>query len=160
MLLLIIILILLILIYIVRISNNNDIIRKNIKTEEDKKIIKEEKKKLHFTKVSKILTLASLLCLIVFIISDFTSIDYYIMDYLTTEFITEQEFNRILYLIPGYIVIANLIYVQVNIGDFLLNYFKTQEEELEININKEKIMSLLYKKKPSTTEEEPPKTEN
>lgn len=153
MILLIIILILLVLVYIVRISNNNDLIKNNVKTEKDKQLIKQEKKKQHFTKISIALTIISILSLICFLLADFTSIDYFIMDYFATDFITEQEFDRLLYFVPAYIMISNLIYTQVNIGDFILKHFKTKEEELEININKEKLLGLLYKKKPVNEEE-------
>ena len=49
-------------------------------------------------------------------------------------------------------MIINLIYIQVNIGDKILNYFKTQEEELAIELGaaKEIVMGILYKKKPTT----------
>ena len=85
---------------------------------------------------------------------DFTSIDYFILDYVSADFVTEPEFDRLLYFTPAFIMISNLIYTQVNIGDFLLKFFKTQEEELEIKINKEALMGLLYKKKPTTEEEQ------
>lgn len=158
MLILLIVLILLVLVYIVRISNNNDIITKNMKTVEDKAYIQKIKKEQHLTKVSIILTIASVLLLIAFIIADFTSIDYLIMDYFATDFITEGEFNKLLYFTPAMLMLVNLIYTQVNIGDILLKYFKTQEEELELGEAKEKLMSLLYKKKPTT--EETKKSEN
>ena len=158
MLILLIVLILLVLVYIVRISNNNDIINKNMKTVEDKEYIQKIKKEQHLTKVSIVLTIASVLLLIAFIIADFTSIDYLIMDYFGTDFITEDEFNKLLYFTPAMLMLVNLIYTQVNIGDILLKYFKTQEEELELTEAKEKLMSLLYKKKPTT--EETKKSEN
>ena len=158
MLILLIVLILLVLVYIVRISNNNDIINKNMKTVEDNEYIQKIKKEQHLTKVSIVLTIASVLLLIAFIIADFTSIDYLIMDYFATDFITEDEFNKLLYFTPAMLMLVNLIYTQVNIGDILLKYFKTQEEELELTEAKEKLMSLLYKKKPST--EETKKSEN
>ena len=158
MLILLIVLILLVLVYIVRISNNNDIINKNMKTVEDKEYIQKIKKEQHLTKVSIVLTIASVLLLIAFIIADFTSIDYLIMDYFATDFITEDEFNKLLYFTPAMLMLVNLIYTQVNIGDILLKYFKTQEEELELTEAKEKLMSLLYKRKPST--EETKKSEN
>ena len=154
MILLLIIFILLVLIYIVRISNNNDIIKNNAKTVEQMQVIKTEKKKQHLTKVSKTLTLISIVLLIVFLLMDFTSIDYFILDYVSADFVTEPEFDRLLYFAPAFIMISNLIYTQVNIGDFLLKFFKTQEEELEIKLNKEAIMGLLYKKKPTNEEEQ------
>lgn len=154
MILLLIIFILLVLIYIVRISNNNDIIKNNAKTVEQMQVIKTEKKKQHLTKVSKALTLISIVLLIVFLLMDFTSIDYFILDYVSADFVTEPEFDRLLYFAPAFIMITNLIYTQVNIGDFLLKFFKTQEEEVEIKLNKEAIMGLLYKKKPTNEEEQ------
>lgn len=154
MILLLIIFILLVLIYIVRISNNNDIIKNNAKTVEQMQVIKTEKKKQHLTKVSKALTLISIVLLIVFLLMDFTSVDYFILDYVSADFVTEPEFDRLLYFAPAFIMISNLIYTQVNIGDFLLKFFKTQEEELEIKLNKEAIMGLLYKKKPTNEEEQ------
>lgn len=158
MLILSIVFILLILVYIVRISNNNDIIKKNIKTEEDKLFIKEVKKAEHKTKVSIVLFISAIIILIIFLICDLTNYDYIIYDYFAIGFVEELEFDRLLYFVPAYIVIANVIYTQVNIGDKLLKYFKTKEEELEINIDKEKILSFLYKKKPTSTEEK--KSEN
>ncbi|MBE6146060.1 MAG: hypothetical protein E7171_05500 [Firmicutes bacterium] len=153
MILLLLILILLVLIYIVRISNNNDIIKNNAKTVEQMQVINAEKKKQHFTKVSKALFAISAISLIAFLLMDLTSIDYFLLDYFSAEFVTEPEFDRLLYFIPVYCLICNLIYTQVNIGDFLLKFFKTQEEELEIKINKEAIMGLLYKKKPTNEEQ-------
>ena len=152
-----IIFILLVLIYIVRISNNNDIIKKNLKTEEDKLFIKEVKKAEHKTKVSFALFITAIVILIIFLICDFTNYDYIIYDYFAVDFVEEPEFNPLLYFTPAYIVIVNLIYTQVNIGDKLLRYFKTKEEELEINIDKDKLLSILYKKKPTTDEK---KSEN
>jgi hypothetical protein len=84
---------------------------------------------------------------------DFTSIDYFLADYFSADFVTEQEFDRLLYFVPCYTLISNLIYTQVNIGDFLLKHFKTKEEELEIKINKKQLLGLLYKKKPTTEEQ-------
>lgn len=153
MIVLLLILILLILIYIVRISNNNDIIKNNAKTVEQMQVINAEKKKQHKTKVSKTLFAISAISLVVFLLMDFTSIDYFVLDYVSADFVTEPEFDILLYFIPAYVLISNLIYTQVNIGDFLLKFFKTQEEELEIKINKETIMGLLYKKKPTNEEQ-------
>ena len=150
MILLLIILILLILVYMVRVSNNDDIIKNNLKYETDKTNIKNAKKHFSKSKLSLILTFASIILLIVFIIMDFTSIDAQIINYFSTNFHKEKEFERMYYFLPFYIIVGNAIYTQVRIGDFLLKYFKTQEEELEIKINKEKIMGLLYKKKTTT----------
>lgn len=153
MIILLLILILLILIYAVRISNNNDIIKNNAKTVEQMQIINEEKKKQHLTKVSKALFAVSAISLVILLLMQFTSIEYIILDYISPDFITEPEFDKLLYFIPAYVLISNLIYTQVNIGDFLLKFFKTQEEELEIKINKDSIMGLLYKKKPTKEEQ-------
>ena len=153
MIVLLLILILLILIYIVRISNNNDIIKNNAKTVEQMEIINQEKKKQYLTKVSKTLFAISAISLVAFLLMDFTTIDYFVLDYVSSDFVTEPEFDRLLYFVPAYVLISNLIYTQVNIGDFLLKFFKTKEEELEININKEAIMGLLYKKKPTNEEQ-------
>lgn len=150
MILLLIILILLILVYMVRVSNNEDIIKNNLKYETDKTNIKNAKKHFSKSKASLILTFASIIVLIVFIIMDFTSIDAQIIDYFSTDFYKEQEFERMYYFLPLYVIVGNAIYIQVRTGDFLLKYFKTQEEEFEIKINKEKIMGLLYKKKTTT----------
>ncbi len=159
MILLIIILILLVLVYFVRISNNNDLINNNAKTEEDMQAIKEGKRKQYKSKVFIILTIASILLLIAFILFDFTNIDYILMDYFSADFVTEQEFDKLFYFIPAFLLITNLIYTQVNIGDFILRYFKTKEEEMEIKINKDTIMGLLYKKK-TTTDNNQTKTGN
>lgn len=138
----------------VRISNNNDIIKNNAKTIEQMQFIKKEKKKQHSTKIFKILTAVSALSLIIFLLMDFTHLDYIIKDYFSTDFTTEQEFDRLLYFVPAYVMISNLIYTQVNIGDFLLKFFQTQEEELDIKINKDTIMGILYKKKPDNNEKQ------
>ena len=154
MILLFIILILLILVYAVRISNNNDIVKNNSKTEEDKDFVKKTKKEQHLTKISILLFISGIVLSIGLIVSDFTNIDYLIADYLATDFVEEKELNRLFYFIPAFIIVGNLIYIQVNIGDKLLDYFKTKEEEFEINIDKEKLLSLLYKKKPIKEEQE------
>lgn len=153
MILLIIIFILLVLVYIVRKSNNEDLIKNNAKYQEELQDIQAARKKEYKGKIFIYLTIGSIVLLIAFILCDFTSLDYIIQDYMSADFITEQEFERLFYFIPAYIMIANLIYAEVNIGDFILRYFKTKEEELEININKEKLLGLLYKKKPSTEQE-------
>ena len=150
--LLAIILFVLIIVYIIRISNNNDIIKKHIKTEEDKAFIKKTKKEQHKTKLSLALFGISIVVLIICLICDYTTIDYILLDYFSTEFIKEPEFNKLFYFTTPYILIINLIYTQVNIGDKILNYFKTQEEELAIELGaaKEIVMGILYKKKPTT----------
>ena len=153
MILLFIILLLLILVYIVRISNNNDIVKNNSKSEEDQIFVNKTKKEQHMTKISILLFIVGIVLFIGLIVSDFTNIDYLIADYLATDFVEEKELNRLFYFIPAFIIVGNLIYTQVNIGDKLLAYFKTKEEELEINIDKEKILSLLYKKKPAKEED-------
>ena len=153
MILLFIILLLLILVYIVRISNNNDIVKNNSKSEEDQIFVNKTKKEQHMTKISILLFIVGIASFIGLIISDFTNIDYLIADYIATDFVEEQELNRLFYFIPAFIIVCNLIYIQVNIGDKLLNYFKTKEEEFELNIDKEKILSLLYKKKPAKEED-------
>lgn len=153
MILLIIIFALLVVVYIARKSNNDDLVKKNAKYQEELQIIKERKKKEYKGKVFIVLSVASIVLLIAFILCDFTSIDYIVADYMSAEIVQEQEFERLFYFIPAFIMVTNLIYAEVNIGDFILRYFKTKEEEVEININKEKIMSLLYKKKPTTEEE-------
>lgn len=154
MIVLLIVLIFLTLIYIVRISNNNDIIKNNAKTVEQIQYIKKEKKKYFKTTSFKILTIASIISLIIFLLMDFTNLDYVLADYFSTQFVTEQEFNRLYYFVPAYIMISNLIYTQVTIGDFLLKFFQTQEEELDIKINKDTLMGLLYKKKPNQNNEQ------
>ena len=62
------------------------------------KAIKEGKRKQYKSKVFIILTIASILLLIAFILFDFTNIDYILMDYFSADFVTEQEFDRLLYL--------------------------------------------------------------
>ena len=133
MIVLLLILILLILIYIVRISNNNDIIKNNAKTVEQMEIINQEKKKQYLTKVSKTLFAISAISLVAFLLMDFTTIDYFVLDYVSSDFVTEPEFDRLLYFVPAYVLISNLIYTQVNIGDFLLKFFKTNDR---IDFNK------------------------
>ena len=159
MLLLSIVFILLVIIYIIRISNNKDIIQKNKKTDEDKAYIKKIKKKEHTNIISTIFFISAIVALTVIILCDYTSIDYVIADYFAESFIEEKELNKLLYFIPAYILIVNLVYIQVRIGDKLLTYFKTIEEELKLNINidKEKLLGLIYKKK--TSSEETKKTE-
>ena len=104
MILLFIILLLLILIYIVRISNNDDIVKNNSKSEEDKIFVNKTKKEQHMTKISIFLFIIGIASFIGLIISDFTNIDYLIADYLATDFVEEQELNRLFYFIPAFII--------------------------------------------------------
>lgn len=141
----IIILALFIIIYTIKQSNNEDIIKENCKSKEQLANINNAKKVFSKTKVSNIVLILDLLILIIFLICDFTSLDAQIIDYISSDFYTESDFDRTLYFIPIYIYIARLIYNQVKYGEFLLKFFNVKEPVLEENL----IKTLLYKKKPS-----------
>lgn len=140
---LIIILIFLILLYIVRISNNKDIIKENSKDIiTDKANIKNARKYYSKKKLFKFLLYISVLILIVIILCDFTDIEYQIIDFFSTDFSTEQDINKQLYLLPIYILVIRGIILEVKVGDFLFKYFKVEEPILEEN----PLKSILYKK--------------
>lgn len=140
---LIIILIFLILLYIVRISNNKDIIKENSKDIiTDKANIKNARKYYSKKKLFKFLLYISILILIVILLCDFTDIEYQIIDFFSTDFSTEQDINKQLYLLPIYILVIRGIILEVKVGDFLFKYFKVEEPILEEN----PLKSILYKK--------------
>ena len=82
--------------------------------------------------------------LIVLLLSQYTDIDKYIIDYLSTEFYQEKALDTTLYYIPIYIIIMRFIVIEVKVGDYLYKYFKVEEPHLEEN----PLKSILYKKKP------------
>lgn len=140
----IIVLILLILVEYVKQSNNDDLIKENGKTQEQIANINNAKKVFRKTKTSLIVLAIAILSLMICLVCDFTSIDAAIIDYLSTDFYTEEAFDRTLYFLPIYIFIAREIIIQVKIGEFLLKFFNVEEPVLEENLLK----TLLYKKKP------------
>lgn len=144
------VLILLIVILVIKILSNKDIIKENSKNETDIANVKYAKKYYRKTKTATITLLVSIFILIMLLICDFTDFDKYIIDYFSTEFYVEQEFNRTLYFIPIYIYIARCIIIEVNIGDYLYKYFKVEEPQLEENLLK----SILYKKPKQVTPQE------
>lgn len=148
---LIIVLIFLILLYIVRISNNKDIIKQNSKDQiTDKANIKNARKHFANKKTFKYLLLLTILLTIVFLISDFTSIEAEVIDYFALDFYQEQEFNRILYLIPIYIVVVRNIILEVKMGEFLFKYYKVDEPVLDeslLKIMSEQLPKVVIKKK-------------
>lgn len=147
---LIIILIFLILLYIVRISNNKDIIKENSKDIiTDKANIKNARKYYSKKKLFKFLLYISILIVIVILLCDFTDIEYQIIDFFSTDFSTEQDINKQLYLLPIYILVIRGIILEVKIGDFLFKYFKVEEPILEEN----PLKSILYKK-PKTNKQD------
>ena len=148
---LIIVLIFLILLYIVRISNNNDIIKQNSKDQiTDKANIKNARKHFANKKTFKYLLLLTILLTIVFLISDFTSIEAEVIDYFALDFYQEQEFNRIFYLIPIYIIVVRNIILEVKMGEFLFKYYKVDEPVLDeslLKIMSEQLPKVVIKKK-------------
>lgn len=148
---LIIVLIFLILLYIVRISNNQDIIKQNSKDKiTDTANIKNARKHFSNKKTFKYLLLLAILLIIFFLISDFTSIEAQIIDFFAYDFYEEQEFNKLLYLVPIYIIIVRNIILEVKMGEFLFKYYKVDEPELDeslLKIMSEQIPKVIIKKK-------------
>lgn len=148
---LIIVLIFLILLYIVRISNNQDIIKQNSKDKiTDTANIKNARKHFSSKKTFKYLLLLAILLIIFFLISDFTSIEAQIIDFFAYDFYEEQDFNKLLYLIPIYIIIVRNIILEVKMGEFLFKYYKVDEPELDeslLKIMSEQIPKVIIKKK-------------
>lgn len=133
----------LIIVELIKKSNNDDLIKENCKNQEQYENIINAQKVYHRTKLSKILIAITALILIIFILWDFTSIEVAIIEFISPEFYTETPFDRTLYFIPIYVLVAREIIIQVKIGEFLLKYFNVEEPVLEENI----IKSILYKKK-------------
>ncbi len=147
---LIIVLVFLILLYLVRVSNNKDIIKANSKDKTtDNANIKNARKYYSKKKSFRFLLYISILILIVILLCDFTSIEYQIIDYFSTDFQTEQDINKQLYLLPIYILVIREIILEVKVGDFLFKYFKVEEPVLEEN----PLKSILYKK-PKTNKQD------
>lgn len=148
---LIIVLIFLILLYIVRISNNQDIIKQNSKDKiTDTANIKNARKHFSSKKTFKYLLLLAILLIIFFLISDFTSIEAQIIDFFAYDFYEEQDFNKLLYLVPIYIIIVRNIILEVKMGEFLFKYYKVDEPELDeslLKIMSEQIPKVIIKKK-------------
>lgn len=148
---LIIVLIFLILLYIVRISNNQDIIKQNSKDKiTDTANIKNARKHFSNKKTFKYLLLLAILLIIFFLISDFTSIEAQIIDFFAYDFYEEQDFNKLLYLVPIYIIIVRNIILEVKMGEFLFKYYKVDEPELDeslLKIMSEQIPKVIIKKK-------------
>ena len=136
-------LICLIIIEMIKKSNNDDLIKENCKSQEQYENIKNAKKVFHQTKTANFLLILAIATLIIFILCDFTSIEATIIDYISADFFDETKFDRTLYFVPFYILIAREIIIQVKIGEFLLKYFNVKEPVLEENI----IKTILYKKK-------------
>ena len=87
---------------------------------------------------------------LVFLISDFTSIEAEVIDYFALDFYQEQEFNRILYLIPIYIIVVRNIILEVKMGEFLFKYYKVDEPVLDeslLKIMSEQLPKVVIKKK-------------
>ena len=148
---LIIVLIFLILLYIVRISNNQDIIKQNSKDKiTDTANIKNARKHFSSKKTFKYLLLLAILLIIFFLISDFTSLEAQIIDFFAYDFYEEQDFNKLLYLVPIYIIIVRNIILEVKMGEFLFKYYKVDEPELDeslLKIMSEQIPKVIIKKK-------------
>lgn len=138
------ILILLIIIFIVKYLTNKETIDANCKDENDLANIKYARKYYTKTKTSFVALIISLIMLIVLLLSQYTDIDKYIIDYLSTEFYQEKTLDTTLYYIPIYIIIMRFIVIEVKVGDYLYKYFKVEEPHLEEN----PLKSILYKKKP------------
>ena len=138
------ILVLLIIIFIVKYLTNKETIDINCKDENDLANIKYARKYYTKTKTSFVALIISLIMLIVLLLSQYTDIDKYIIDYLSTDFYQEKALDTTLYYIPIYIIIMRFIVIEVKVGDYLYKYFKVEEPHLEEN----PLKSILYKKKP------------
>lgn len=139
-----IILALLIITCALRICNNEDLIVKNCKSETDLANIKNAKKVFRKMKTYKYLLILFYLSIIILLICAFTDFDTKIIDFISTEFVYEEDmvFNNNYFFIPVYILVIRELLIQVKIGEFLLKYFNTEEEQpQEINLK-----ALLYKK--------------
>lgn len=145
------VLIMLIIVYIAKLSKNSDLIKEHSKNETDKANVKNARQFFHFNKVSIIIVIICILLLIVFLLSHFTSIDAAIIDYFSYDIYKEEKFDTTLYYIPIYLYLFRNIYIEVEVSEFLLKYFKTKEEELDTTELKQNIKSIFYKKKPSNT---------
>lgn len=147
-----IVLALLILICALRICNNEDLIVKNCKSEEDLANIKNAKKVFRKTKTYKYLLILFYVSIIVLLICAFTDYDTKIVDFLSAQLVYEEDmvFNNNYFFIPIYILVIREMLIQVKIGEFLLKYFNTEEEQPE-EIN---LKALLYKK-PKVKEKSP-----
>lgn len=140
-----VILIFTILIYIVKISNNDDLIKNHSKDKiTDKANLKNARNVFSKTKTSKIALALAIITLLLCLICDFTSIEANIINYISTDIYEEVAFDRLLYLAPIFIYLCRNIVIEVKAGEFLLKYYKTEEEKLEINTNA--LKSILYKK--------------
>ena len=154
---LILVLVFMILVYLVKKSSNSEVIRENCKTPNDKANVVNARKVYNNTNTSKVLLIASIAALIFVILLKFTSLEYVIRDYISSDFVEEKEFSYLIFVAPAYIFVSRLIINEVKLGDFLYKFFKVKEPELEENL----IKTILFKKpaqKPSETTVSNPET--
>ena len=138
------ILVLFIIILIVKYLTNKETIYNNCQNENDLANIKYARKYYTKTRTSYVALIFSLVALIVLLLSQYTDIDKYIIDYFSTDFYQEKPLDTTLYYIPIYILVMRFIVIEVKVGDYLYKYFQVEEPHLEEN----PLKSILYKKKP------------
>lgn len=133
----------------IRISNNNDLINTHSQNEQDLANIANAKKVFRRSKTSNYILLGTILLLAILLLCNFTDLDYKIIDYVAIDIVEEPEFNNYFYFVPVYLLVIREIFIQVKIGEFLLKFFKVEEQELNIKEEVlEPLKSTLYKKVP------------
>ena len=152
---LIIVLVLMVIVYYVKYTGNQELIKEHCKTPNDKANIINAKKVYKGTRTSNVLLILSFVSLIAVIIIKFTSLDYLIHDYFSSDIVEEKDFSNLIFLIPGYIFVSRLIINEVKIGDFLYKFFQVKEPELEENIIKSILFKKPAQKAPATDENTP-----
>ena len=135
------ILVLFIIILIVKYLTNKETIYNNCQNENDLANIKYARKYYTKTRTSYVALIFSLVALIVLLLSQYTDIDKYIIDYFSTDFYQEKPLDTTLYYIPIYILVMRFIVIEVKVGDYLYKYFQVEEPHLEEN----PLKSILYK---------------
>ncbi len=144
---LIIVLVFMILVYLVKKSSNSELIKENCKTPNDKANVVNARKVYNNTTTSKVLLIASFVALIFAILLKFTSLEYAIRDYISSDIVEEKDFSYLIFVAPAYIFVSRLIINEVKLGDFLYKFFEVKEPELEENL----IKTILFKKPKETT---------
>lgn len=149
-----VILFFLIILVIIRISNNKDLINSHSKNEIDIANIENAKKVFRRSKTSNYFLIGTISIFIVLLLCNFTDIDYKIIDYISADFVDNPSFSYYLYLIPIYLLVIREIFIQVKIGEFILKFFKVEEEEINLKdeVIKPILKSALYKKPSSSNQ--------
>ena len=148
---LIIVLVFMIIVWLVKKSSNAEVIKENCKNPNDKANVVNARKVYNNTITSKVLLIASFAAVIFCILLKFTSLEYVIRDYISSDIVEEKDFSYLIFLAPAYIFVSRLIINEVKLGDFLYKFFKVEEPVLEEN----PLKSILFKKATKTPEETP-----